>query len=384
MSSHIYQCKRVTLYCAVKMLSLYKGLLKLGVLQKDAKGEACYQMETGRQSASHLRCVRKPNKKCTAYKDPKYVKGFDHVCLATVGAVPKGKDLSPRSNTEACILRLFSKHRPDVYAKMMQAKVNFKRVTGRPVKRLTRWLINNQWQQWVKIKRGRDLFVKGWGSFDITNAVANCEFNPHVHILQAQGYKIQGWVLERILKEKPNLVKWIAKYKDWFWCEDKTLRSQRLARFDELWRHAESEYRGISLENTPEQFFAEVDRLEREFENQVDGPTIDYDWLQKIPDVPTEVGIIKPLRSTTELVQAGKDLHNCAKHYNQRIAEQLSAILVCTDETGKPLAMAEITEMDSPQGPLLSQVSGVCNSPVSPEIEQAFTNCMKGVFSSNV
>lgn len=388
MSSHIYNCKRVTLAIAVEMLEIYKSLLKLGVPVKAAKGEACYQMEAGRQSASHVRMARDPHKgKCSAYKMPKYVQGFDHVFKAAVGSVPKDKDLLKTTNTEATILRLFAKHRPDVYAKMISAKVNYKNVTGVTVKQVNNWLIKNRWQEWLKIKRGKDLFVKGWGKYDITKAVeVVSKQNRYLtrHSLCVQGYVIPAtWVFESILKKRPEIVAWIGRYKDWFWPADKDLGLQRRSRWDEVLRHGDSEYADsrVSLELDPESFFQEVNRIEAEIEDQVSGETCDYNHLQGIPEMPTEFGIIKPIRSTTELVQAGKDLHQCAKSYNRRIIEGLSTLMVCTDEKGKPIAMAEI-EHDE-EGMILGQVSGPCNMAVSDEIQQAFQNCLTNILQPN-
>lgn len=390
MSSHIYQCKRVTLEIACQMLDIYKSLLKLGVPIKAAKGEACYQMEAGRQSAHHYRSVRDPRgSKCSAYKMSKYVKGFDHVCKAAIGSVPVGKDLLKTTNTESTIIRLFSEFRPDVYTKMMKAKINYKNVTGKNVKKLNKWLIGNHYQEWIKIQRGKDLFVKGWGGFDIAKAVALSLADPDrwqnatTLRLRCYGYDIpSSWTVERMLKDGPEIVAWIARYKDWFWPADKSLGLQRRARWDEVLRYSSRDYQHISIEERdPEFFFQEVDRIEAQYENRVDGETCDYAHLQGIPEMPTEFGIIKPIRSTQELVQAGKDLHNCSKSYNRRIINGLSTLMVCTDEKGKPIAMAEI-EHDE-EGMILGQVSGVCNSPVSEGIQQAFESCLTNILQNS-
>lgn len=394
MSSHIYNCKRVTLLVACEMLDIYKGLLKLGVPVKAAKGEACYQMEAGRQSVSHYRTVRDPRKgKCSAYKMPKYVKGFDSVFKAAIGSVPVGKDLLKTTNTEATIIRLFSEFRPDVYAKMMKAKINYKNVTGKSVKQLNKWLIGNRYQEWLRIRRGKDLFVKGWGGFDIAQAV-DMALLPHMPRIvwttigiQSKGYRVPApWILENMLHPKrgrPDIIAWIARYKDWFWPADKDLGLQRRARWDEVLRYSSSSHQHISIEDhDPESFFQEVDRIEAERENYVDGEICDYTHLQGIPEMPTEFGIIKPIRSTQELVQAGKDLHQCAKSYNRRIIEGLSTLMVCTDERGKPIAMAEI-EHDS-EGMILGQISGPCNMPVSVEIQQAFQNCLTNILQPSL
>lgn len=395
MSTHIYNRKRITLDVACRMLKLYKGLLKLGVPQKVARGEACYQIEAAQQAASHEFKVRDPrgDGRCTAYKDPKYVKGFETVFLAAVGVVPKGQDLKG-SNSEATIIRLFSEHRPDTYAKMMKAKANYKNMTGLNVKKLPQWLIKNRYQEWLKIRRGKDLFVKGWGRFDITKAVlfgrvdsqrgpSRGRDNLTPLTLQAIGYDSpQSWIFERILKDKPHIVAWIARFKDWFWPADKDLGLQRRARWDEVVRHADSDYQHISIEDrNPESFFQEVDRIQAVYEDEVDGETCDYTHLQGIPEMTTEVGIIKPIRSTQELIQAGKDLHQCAKSYNRRILEGLSTLMVCCREDGKPIAMAEI-EHDS-EGMILGQVSGICNAPVSEEIEKAFHNCLTNMLRNS-
>ena len=52
---------------------------------------------------------------------------------------------------------------------------------------------------------------------------------------------------------------------------------------------------------------------------------------------------------------------------------------VCTDEGGKPLAMAEI--MTDANGPILGQVAGPCNQDVSKEIQEAFVNVVQGLLS---
>lgn len=389
MSTHIYNRKRITLAVACRMLKLYKNLLKLGVPQKHARGEACYQIEAAQQAASHWFKVRDPrlDGRCTAYKNPKYVKGFVIVFEAAIGTVPKGQDLLKTTNTEATIIRLFSEHRPDVYAKMMKAKNNYKNVTDLNVKQLNKWLIRNHYQEWFKIRRGKDLFVKGWGRFDIASSVYTSKFvkmhewNTNMTLLdiRSQGYEApSSWVLEKILKDKPHIIAWIARFKDWFWPADKGIGLQRRAWWDEIVRYADSDYQHISIEDrNPESFFQEVDRIQARYENEVDGETCDYTHLQGIPEMPTEFGIIKPIRSTTELVQAGKDLHQCAKNYNQRIIRGESILMICCHEDGKPIAMAEI-EHDS-KGLILGQVSGHCNMPVSDEIQQAFQNCLTNI-----
>jgi hypothetical protein len=238
-------------------------------------------------------------------------------------------------------------------------------------------------ETWMKYKRGKDFFIL-W-KFDLQTVlqqVNDLAIVPPDYIV-ALGYGTSNgiltpsrwyWKSKEKRMEINRLLEYIWRYRDWFRVEN------RMGRLDEITRLRDEEFDQV-LALPPERLFATIEAIDAANHERWGQPWVPmvpkeyaYDWLDKFPTVEVGETTIGPVRTYGELVEIGVALHNCAAGYHDPIDKRTSVLLVLRNGGGKPIALGQIEV----RGGAIVQLSGACNSPVSKEVRDMFSDYFLG------
>lgn len=214
---------------------------------------------------------------------------------------------------------------------------------------------------WLKVKRGRDLFILG--KFDILNVVKSLPLREATlapWLIQARAYNISPWHM-RLLVEPENVRKlaYVKRYINWW------RTGNNMARLDELLFMD-----NVDLSLTPQIALrrAVEERIENERKKRKRLQE-EYPWVKnKFPPIETPIGTLVPISTRRELLEVGDKMHNCAAGYASVIQDE-EYLLVALVQDGKYIALCQYDK----RGTLL-QCYGPCNNKVSEEVEKVFKN----------
>lgn len=234
-----------------------------------------------------------------------------------------------------------------------QAKHNYLRIGGLTEEeaekklgfKLPEFLINtynwNWLAGWEKIKRGRDLFIKGLGGFDIQEALADMRLPfPELGLVVACGYTqdmTSAYAFRNILRSTRKREYMVRYWHSFF--------KQNTAVLDELgW------YRGEDYNCRPEVFIERrrEEARQRARQWQVNREeSLDFTWLNNAPEIKTEVGTLRALKNPTELLEVGQEMKNCAAGYDGTIGLQRGILVALFNEQNKPICLGHLTKEGS-------------------------------------
>lgn len=279
-----------------------------------------------------------------------------------------------------------------------KARKNYQKIANRRIGHTTwyRWIVEESHVlDWAKIRRGKQLFIKGWGGFNIERVFQSegqQTFLPPIAV-QSIGYGIPVYDPTKIIQNR-RLKEWMARYKNWWWPKDLDLGIQRRNRLDEVLRYLQLVYDNPSI--LPDDLFRHLrEYSQRNTLFSEPEPLLEqeFEWTDKITPHREGELIVKPIKNTQQMIATGTALSNCtansmASHYNRRIANKRCALMVCTDDNGNPLALAEV-EFGQRVGlgggsARIVQVSGPNNAPVPEQIRKAYLNCLEQMTGSPV
>lgn len=217
--------------------------------------------------------------------------------------------------------------------RMKQALVNFKNIMGYD------WRFfkyNNDedpvfgrcgaLMSWASVRRGRDLFLKGLGSFDITQTLTHRRnLSESVTRVRAEGYfPDSAYYAEHIFSE-PVLREYLFKHWNYYRVNRNTL--------DELFRIPRDELDHLR----PQEIHQRIEEAEAQRRLQESIP-LDFSWLDNPPIVKTPHGVLKPLQSEEEIEEVSEKLDNCASGYTRQVGRKL-CLLVCLFKDLEPYCL---------------------------------------------
>jgi hypothetical protein len=291
-----------------------------------------------------------------------------------------------RLAVHAVCLKTLKKGRPDLVKKVERAVKNFRAVVGdvdfkarkfevSPEKWLTHGGV--AFQEWARCSTGRQLFVQGWGRFDIDKAVDDATTGYDTLCpseITAAGYGFTDRKFLLLAKAKVWR-SWFTRHWKW-WREN-------LARIDELRNTALAHdiryttaqtYVREHPDCTPLGLITHIANLnEQAARNYVRygtsrlAPPGPYAWLADVPAQPVPQGQLVPVRDRGELSKVSSQLQNCAGSYHSEIAFRECMMVALLDQNGKALALGELL----PNG-RWSQISGPSNKKLDKDVKQLF------------
>lgn len=229
------------------------------------------------------------------------------------------------------ILSALKRHNKTMWADINLAAGNYENIVERSP---TDPKFFRTYHRWLKIRRGRNLFVRGWGKFDISAAVQRLGHMPINPIeISACGYEMSAWLFKAITTNA-NLKKYYARHLS-FWRENKN-------RLDEM-IHPRSIQR--ILENpdvSPETILREIMQLWQDrFSNHGYSPE-PFAHLAEAPTIDTPFGTLQPLRDPQKVREVGLAMRNCATNYIPSIRQKSCLLLALLDRDGRPIALGEV------------------------------------------
>ncbi|CAJ1349785.1 unnamed protein product [Effrenium voratum] len=233
---------------------------------------------------------------------------------------------------------------------------------------------------WAEVPRGRDLFVPGWGGFDVAEAWKACGKQiPSVAELRSYGYlakyfpSVDDMSRMRLLKvlHSPHslLARYVVQQRS-FWCE-----AGRLNRLDEVeayWLDFRVSNPSRALKEEPKRL---LNRLARD-RAVAEHPLIHFQHLSGQPsalfnearllsrDEQEESASfeLSVLEDSHSIVRAAQELNNCAADYIRDVRQKRCALVVLRSQK-KLLAMGEWDLHDQ----RWSQISEHSDEPVRSE-----------------
>lgn len=251
---------------------------------------------------------------------------------------------------------------------------------------------------WKSIKKGRELFIKGWGPFNICELgldIRAQERVPSPHDFTAWGYGITTHALEELLGDE-WLMQYITRWITWWRAPVPNDELLRLPRMDEVIRakQADTWYEQYGMPmygptglirdmSTHPQCVLNVmtelhERLHQrqhqqnlEWEAKHNVP-IDESWpwvTEAMDEVHTNEGTLVPISTQADLQRIGSELNNCAGGYAREVQTK-HCMLVKLVKDDRCVALGEFSHTGE-----LRQCSGHSNRKVSKEIRKVFENC---------
>lgn len=271
-------------------------------------------------------------------------KDFDRIIKNTLGTTQFfGKPVTIDNWMSSALKR----HHKELWADLQQAAKNYKNIVGiSPSLLHPRFL--SIYRKWLKVRKGRKLFVEGFGKFDIAAAVkrlideygvtSNYVFLPME--VTAAGYGIHRWRFQSLLKN-PILRGYYLKYRS-FW-------SQNGNRLDELWSMSAEQWIKDDPDIQPETLLrrltAERERQQADIQQRYYGignSTEPFAHLTAAPEIQTPHGVLRPVKSPQELREVALAMKNCATQYVPSIRKKSTILLALFDESGQPIALGEV------------------------------------------
>lgn len=236
--------------------------------------------------------------------------------------------------------------------------------------------------QWVKIRRGRDLFIKGMGTFNIAET-------SHLILRNVTEVRWVGYMLRDIpsLRETRRsnfyLLEIALKRPDYaqhWWKE--LLTHVENGTIDEINMGLSNLPNPVPLEQNPRRVITLygawlVEQQERRRQRMRNATGSGYEYVppkdedtyeQQLEDRLTPLGQLSQVKTYGELKQAAEEFRNCAAGYHERLSNKEEVIATLKTSDGKPVAMgAYNTKVKK-----WVQVRGVKNAKVTKDVEQVF------------
>ena len=201
---------------------------------------------------------------------------------------------------------------------------------------------------WATVQRGRDLFVPGWGGFDIAaalNACLNSEGIPSVKDLRSCGYQLKYFpelkdeMIERKIQghlKAPEslLARYIVQHRS-FWGDARN--ANRLDEVETYWCDLRD---ARALKEDPRKL---LNRLSRD-RAIAQHPLIRFQHLfgqaqLSIDEAEASTFKLSVLEDSHSVLRAAQELNNCAADYIRNIRQKRCALVVLRSK--KLLAMGE-------------------------------------------
>jgi hypothetical protein len=366
MATHLRDVKKIRLDTAQNLLDLYREARTAGLKDKYAKKWAIRVAESNRQG-SVWRPPKNPKnaRGCTFYSDNDpnaQTDTFDRLVRSAIGTSNLKPYDMPTISVDNMVLKCLKKYRPDVYSNFKKAHDNYANIIRRKIP-ISTFLDNSYLMDWAHINRGRDLFIKGFGTFDINSAVdiilKNGNLTLYVHKVQAVGYGIANTSFFRHIRSYRFMKKYAVKNIAW-------IRNHR-GEVDELISYGAIELIKRDPTIHPDRIVALNSRPKRE---RPVGPFPKS--VTELPNTGTTYGELRPLRSEYECKLVARTLGNCAAGYPARIVAGSCVLigLFLTDNPDSVIALGEIASEG--KAPIWNQVLGVHNNRLLPEVERSF------------
>lgn len=351
--------KRIKLHTAVNMIRKYRTAKLLGYTERQA---AQYAMADTISTQWHKHGVILPDspEKAAGFKWFRGTTTTDcsmERFLHLLGTAAIGLPDYIRDGAGPNILE---------YSPVREWVQNYTAVTGAQVDPLDFYQIPAL-ASWEGIKRLRDLRIKGWGKGNFEAAFDTgyiCATD-----LVAVAYRFPRSFRFRQFVKNKKLVRWVAKYRDYWFGADHNTEGQRWRnRIDEVMMSVKT----VKVhEMHPRQFFewAAIEYSRCNYGEQLDEKDVRYDWLDGIASlhIPATKGTLAPIRSRHELIKVATDLHNCAASYDIHIQMKECILVVMRDAMGHPQALAEVTIDRGKPSDEVAQISGYNNESVTTE-----------------
>ncbi len=205
---------------------------------------------------------------------------------------------------------------PELHEQMARAKRNMVNIVGSEP---DAWVFKRLWRDWLKIERGRDLFIQGLGSFDITKAGISFEIKQ----MQSIGYAHIFGPHSRFTYLPKKMREYLIHWKDHF------EKSEKLKnRIDELW--------GANpiMSIPPEQLMEQV-KVTRELERKEP-----FTWTNSFQPIEEGSLVLEPIRSPDEMYKVGNILRNCVGGNYTHWVIKRKMVFGVLKKDGVPIAVA--------------------------------------------
>lgn len=417
MSNHIYNIRRPLPATLEMMVEKYNEGLAAGFTEAKAKRYACHVAERQRQDSGGYRG------RVETYKDwpapTATVCTYDRLVLGKriqPGFIRAMREAWDRSATMQCgqlarkaivnLGNIFHFDKPGWGQNDKGAEIWFLRHS------VLRY--DTPLRGWAAIERGRDLFIKGLGGFDIHQTVSKLDMTvtmrgiqgnplPGVNrrkwvqyedprIIQFYGYWFSKWgqggsVLAPALPTNrgslpiPNwfMVEIWLRHQDWFVRNHQWVLKNRNS-LDEVLHAQQWEYRWDwhddpevqlgKVREAADEYRAKLDRKGAEREKLLMAKVFDPMLPTKEVELNGTPMVLRSVADAKELKRVGQRLHNCAFTYVDSIkAGQQELVALWQGE--KPLALAELGERGKNVW-VIRQLSAHCNQNCSAEVDLLF------------
>jgi hypothetical protein len=322
---------------------------------------------------------------------------FDEKLRTALGVIPIG----PRYDTAAdsAVMQGLKKGRPDIYAWYQKARANhaniFRAAADFPARELSLpdlWLRCPEYpKRWFKINRGRDLFIKGWGKFDINEAARHsrtaygvvADYSTTFYVtptdIQAIGY---GWPsrsywFKQLMKPQN---KWALRFVTrWLiWCRAHREILDEL--FSPPWTSPITTRCPLAktiIKQRPNitapQLFQLLQAERRTYYAQY---TLNANYGQfpdlNFPSIETPLGSLVPIKTYNQLMTISSQLKNCAGSYARELANRQVLLLALLSDDGEPMALGEVRYNRAAKQWQWGQRLGPQNQQLAPAIKAVF------------
>lgn len=160
-------------------------------------------------------------------------------------------------------------------------------------------------------------YGKRWFPLIVNNGRASAQ------LLELLGMDVEGFRLKHLVR--------------WQHCWNQPGRDLRL---DELLMAPAREPdlpRGLSLDTRPRRLLEELRLLRLDIERG-----IEYEWLMSCPVYNAgEEGVLRPLRTSDDIIEVASRLHNCAADYAEDISSKECILVALVDKAGRYRALGQ-------------------------------------------
>lgn len=278
---------------------------------------------------------------------------------------------------------------------------NFLRISGLPENLINSKILDlGPFDMWENISRGRDLFIRGWGTFNcvpVFPETLNMYGSPNYRrVARPDEIRSIGY-----LGTNPGSLYWGSmllehcsnneQFKDYCGRHLNWIR-ENLHRIDELCHICAALTEANALQEAnrlpPNYGVLNIDwnahpayLLDRYIERMPDTKDDEYQNIE-FPIEPVEITkdntTLKIVSSSEELADIGYVLHNCAERYTNRCCTLTDILVVALDNTKDIKDMRGFTKKPIALGQLVTntkqwaQILGPCNEEVSKELKSLF------------
>ena len=383
MSRHIWQSTRVLPTTHVQMRTVAKKLVKVTHLsEKEKKTWLAYCLERARQDGRTLKAV--PTNRCWAHVAGQMV-SRSHVVKQLLFTPTKTENLTEYANLTksqiwARTAGIATKARHCKLSKHLEWLLG-ESYSNRRVLTLLRWSRIGVTAQngWLRIKRGRDLFIQGLGPFNINKTVSSYGRGELrlVKDFRAAGYCLKAydsdllledeyWSMKRLLEPSvlPYLVRW--------WCNGNLLREHGIHSDLLVSAVNSARYENRDVLTVPPAVLIQerLDYAEQLYQPRVSEIPDKGTPYRAYPTLTTDQGVLCSVANYQDLDVVGKGMHNCALSYHSDLIHNNLTLIVLRDDQGKPVALGQFDKSGSKYE--LSQLYGPCNQRVTKEIRKVY------------